>query len=97
MSNDKPILEFEEDSLVGQVFCFADIPDKWQDGDYAASLDRYAVEEVLIESADFVHEDVFEDGGPGMSGAYYKVYAKDADRFRTKLTRRMLKLIEDME
>jgi hypothetical protein len=97
MSNDKPILEFEEDSLVGEVFCFADIPDKWQDGDYAALLDRYAVEEALVESADFVDENVFEDGGPGMSGAYYKVYAKDVERFRTELTHRIIKLIEGME
>ena len=91
---EKPLLEFEEDSLRGELFYFADIPDEWHDGDNIEELDQSDILDALIETADFVDEDVFEDGMPGMSGAYYKVYASDADSFKTKLTSSLLELLE---
>ena len=59
---EKPLLEFEEDSLRGELFYFADIPDEWHDGDNIEELDHSDILDALIETADFVDEDVFEDG-----------------------------------
>jgi len=91
---DRPVLEFEEDFLRGELFSFAEIPEKWQEGDYIAELDHYEILDALNESADYVDEEVFEDGMPGMSGTYYKVYAADVQAFRSKLTNRLLLLLE---
>jgi hypothetical protein len=93
MPEQDPILEFEVDSLRDELFDFADIPKKWHEGDYIAELDHYSILEALNESADYVDEDVFEDGGPGMSGAYYKVYAADESTFKRKLTKKLLALL----
>jgi hypothetical protein len=92
---DEPILEFEEDSLRGELFSFAEIPEFWNEGDYICMLDHNEILEVLNETADFVDEDLFEDGMPGMSGAYYKVYADDVESFRQKLTTGLLTLLEN--
>ena len=97
MAGEEPLLEFEEEALTGEACFFADLPDKWHEGDFFAELDHYKVLEALHESADYVNEDAFEEGGPGMSGAYYKVYAQDKEAFRRKLTARLLTLLEDME
>ena len=98
MPDDKPILEFEEDSLVGEVCYFADLPDKYYDGDYEyiENLNHYEARDALEETADYVDEDVF-DGPSGMSGSYYKVYAQDSEDFKKKLTAQLLVLFEKME
>ena len=95
MKQDKPVLEFEEDFLRGELFSFAEIPEFWSEGDFIAELDHSEILEALNESADFVDEDVFEDGMPGMSGSYYKVYTADPERFRSSLTSRLLQLLEN--
>lgn len=94
MKQDKPVLEFEEDFLRGELFSFAEIPEFWSEGDFIAELDHSEILEALNESADFVDEDVFEDGMPGMSGAFYKVYAADVESFRKKLSNGLLLLLE---
>ena len=96
MPVDKPILEFEEDHLAGEVCSFADIPDKYHDEDYVANLDHYEARDALEECADYVSDDVF-DGPPGMSGSYYKVYAQDSEDFKKKLTTKLLALFKKME
>ena len=96
MADDKPILEFEQDTLLGSVCSLADIPDKYYDDDYIENLDYYEVRDALEETADYVDEDVF-DGPPGMSGSYYKVYAQDGENFKKKLTAKLLVLLKKME
>lgn len=76
------------------MFNFADIPEVWHEGVYIGELDTYEILNALYESADFVGEDVFDDGMPRMSGTYYKVYAEDIESFRKKLTTALLKLLE---
>ncbi len=95
MSEQTPVFEFEEDSLWGEVFGFADIPEFWRDGDYICELDRSDVLEALNKSADYVDEDVFDDGGFGTCGAYYKVYTNDVEAFRMKLTSELILLLEN--
>jgi hypothetical protein len=82
MSKETPVFEFEEDSLYGEVFGFADIPESWRDGDFISELNRSDVLVALNKSADYVDEDVFDDGGFGTCGAYYKVYANDVNAFK---------------
>ena len=94
MKKKLPVLEFEEDFLRGELFSFAEIPDGWHEGDYIAELNHGEILDALNESADFVDEDVFDGDMPGMSGAYYKVYATDVEAFRQKLTDRLLLLLE---
>ncbi|MBP83272.1 MAG: hypothetical protein CMO61_05430 [Verrucomicrobiales bacterium] len=94
MPEENPILEFEEDSLRGKLFNFAEIPEKWHEGDYIAELDHYSILEALNESAEGVDVDVFEDGGPGISGSFYSVYATDVATFKLKLTQKLLGLLQ---
>ncbi len=94
MKEEEPILEFGEDFLRGKLFSFAEIPDYWHEGDFIPELDTYEILDALNDTADFVDEDVFEDGMPGMSGSYYKVYAANPEGFRGKLTIRLLQLLE---
>lgn len=94
MKAERPVLEFEDDFLRRKVFNFADIPKAWHEGDFLAELDTYEILEALTESADFVEKDTFEDGMPGMSGTFYRVFAEDTERFRRELTTVLLKLLE---
>jgi len=71
----------------------ADIPDHWHDGDHIALLDRSDILEAIEESADFVDVDSFE-GGPAMSGDYFKVYSSEPESFRKKLTKKLRLLLE---
>ena len=96
MPDDKPILEFEEEHLAVEVCYFADLPDKYYDDDYVANLDHYEARDALQECADYVSDDMF-DGPPGMSGAYYKVYAQDSEGFKKKLTTKLLALFKEMD
>jgi len=93
MSEREPIMEFEEDGLWGEAFAFADIPHHWHDGDHIALVDRSDILEAIEESADFVDVDSFE-GGPSMSGDYFKVYSSEPESFRKKLTKKLLLLLE---
>ena len=93
MSKEKIVLEFATDSLRGELFSYADIPEKWHEGDFIAELDHNDLLTVLNETADHVEDTEFE-GGPGMSDNYYKVYAIDEAAFRSKLTEKLLKLLK---
>jgi hypothetical protein len=95
MSKQTPVFEFEEDSLWGEVFGFADIPENWTDGNFICELDRSEILEVLYKTADFVDEEVFDEGGFGTCGAYYKVYASDVGALRKKLTSELILLLEN--
>jgi len=90
---DKPVLTFSDDSLKAEVFGYADIPQKWHDGDYMSEVDHYAIVNAVYETASYVSEDEF-DGPPGMSDNYYKVYADCESEFRTALSAMLLKLLE---
>ena len=90
---DKPVLTFSDDSLIAEVFGYADIPEKWWDGDYMSEVDHYAIVNAVYETASYVSEDEF-DGPPGMSANYYKVYADCESEFRTALSAMLLKLLE---
>lgn len=93
MAEEKLIMEFSEDDLRGELFAFADIPAKWHEGDFISELNRSDILEALDESASYVDIDSFEDGGPGMSDNYYKVYAYDKATFRQKLTEKLMTLL----
>jgi hypothetical protein len=95
MNERDTVLEFEEDFLHLEPFSFAEIPDRWHEGDYIANLDGHEILNALYEAADYVDEEVFEDGPPGMSGTYYKVYAEDVESFRVELTKHLLLLLEN--
>jgi len=94
MKKRETVLEFEEEFLHSTPFSFAEIPDRWQEGDYIANLDGGEILNALNEAADYVEEEVFEDGPPGMSGTYYKFYAEDVESFRVELTKHLLLLLE---
>lgn len=89
----KTILEFSDDDMRGKLFAFSDIPEKWHEGDFISELDHSDILDVLNETADQVDETMFE-GGPGMSDNYYKVYATDKALFRSRLTKKLLELLE---
>ena len=93
MSEPKPILEFEEELLRGELFAFAKIPDFWREGDYIADLPHLDMVLVLHEAADHVVEEEFDNGMPGGCTAFYRVYADDPSAFRIKLTRGLLDLL----
>jgi len=92
-TTDKPVLTFSDDSLKAEVFGYADIPQKWHDGDYMSEVDHYAIVNAVYETASYVSEDEF-DGPPGMSDNYYKVYADCESEFRTALSAMLIKLLE---
>jgi len=93
MKEENCIIGCDEEALRGEVFYFADIPECWEEGDFIAELDHYDILDILCETADYVDSDVFEDGMPGMSGAYYKVYAADVKQFKRKLSEGLISLL----
>ena len=92
MAKEKLILEFGDDNMKEVLFSFADIPEKWFDGDFIVELDHYAILDVVDDVASHVNDEEFE-GGPGVSGHYYKVYAYDLNSFRKALTKRLMELL----
>ena len=51
MKEQIPILKFDDDSIIGALFSFADIPEFWNEGDYIANLDIYDILDTLHNSA----------------------------------------------
>lgn len=93
-NEEKIVLEFEEDFIRGEIFSYADLPEKWQEGDYAAMLDYSDLVQCLEESASYVDQQIDDGDIPGMCGAYFKVYTRDEQAFRKELTRQLLLLLE---
>ena len=92
MTKEKLILEFSDDNMREELFSFADIPEKWFKEDFIVELDHYEILDALEDVASHVSDDEFE-GGPGMSGHYYKVYAYDLNSFKKALTKKLMELL----
>jgi len=93
---EKMVMAFEEDDIWGEPFSYVDFQGKLPEFD-TALIDRDDIMRALEESASYVDEDIFEDGGPGMSGAYYKVYARDETTFKKALAERLLKIAQEVQ
>ena len=85
--------ECSDDLILGKIFSYANIPEHYREGDQIANLNTDDVMDALNKADAAVDEDTFDEGMPGMSGTFYKVYVKDETVFRAKLTDVLLKLL----
>ena len=94
MAEEKVVLQFSDDCMRGKIFYYADIPDKWYEGDFICLLDSSDILEALNEVASHVSEDAFEDGGPGMSDSFYQVFTRNEAEFKRDLSAKLTELLE---